>query len=114
MDDETFFCFRGQDAKEYVSKSKVGDTIKMSVTAVITQLGIEDGEPVVEFRVVEVSGKKKPYSEMDGNEIEREIHSVLNFEEPNREDGESIWKEVREAEKVGRTPFKRSTPFVYR
>jgi hypothetical protein len=118
--DETYFCLYGKDAKEYF-KNKIGDRIKLTVEAVITELGIEDknGEqtPVVEFRVVEVSGKKKSYDEMDASEFEREVHDVINNDqpEPNREDGgESIWTEIRRQEKINQQPFTRSKPFNYR
>ena len=119
MDDQTYFCLYGKDAKEYF-KNKVGDRIKLTVEAVITQLAVDDSDgeqtPVVEFRVVEVNGKKKPYDEMDASEMEREIHDVLNNDqpEPNREDGESIWTEMRRQEKVNQQPFTRPKPFNYR
>jgi hypothetical protein len=117
--DETYFCLYGKDAKPYF-KNRIGDSIKLTVEAVITELGIEDSDgdqtPVVEFRVVEVSGKKKSYDEMEAGEFEREVHDVLNNDqpEPNREDGESIWSEIREQEKLNQRPFTRPKPFNYR
>jgi hypothetical protein len=119
MNDDTYFCLNGKDAKPYF-KNKIGDRIKLTVEAVITELSIEDenGEQtlVAEFRLVEVSGKKKSYDEMEVSEFEREVHDVLNNDqpEPNREDGESIWKELRRQEKLNQQPFTRSKPFNYR
>jgi hypothetical protein len=114
-DGETYFCLYGKDAKEYF-KCKIGDRVKLTVEAVITELSVdEDNEPVAEFRVVEVEGKRKPYDEMSASEMEREIHDVYNEEsEPNREDGESIWKELRDRDRVNEQPFTRPKSFSYR
>lgn len=122
-------CLYGETAKDYM-RVGVGETVKLTVTAVVTKIDSgqpcsveEDAEPCVEFEVLDVEGGKKPYSEMSNAEIESEISNVKNEEQaegepastvPNREDGGSVWIEMKRQEKVGRQPFKKPRPFGFR
>lgn len=122
-------CLYGELAKDYM-RVHVGETVKMTVTAVVTCVSSgkpssveEEAEPCVEFEVLEVEGGKKPYAEMSNAEIEGEISNVKNEEQaegepqstvPNREDGGSIWTDMKRQEKVGRKASKRPRPIGFR
>jgi hypothetical protein len=126
--EENKVCLYGENARQFL-KHRVGEKVKLSIEAVITSTGLEDyyedggsdgtKRPVVEFQITDVSGKKKGYDEMGNSEIEQEINNVMSGEDtgkgkPNREDGGSIWDDVKAQEKLNRTPFKRSPATILR
>lgn len=117
-------CLSGSLAKQ-LKNVKLGETVKLTVTAVLKSsatlepASVEYGKaPYLEFRVVEVDGGKKPYAEMSAGEMEEEMSDVYHNEQtgqvPNREDGGSIWQEVKEQERVNLKPFTRHRPFAVR
>lgn len=122
-------CLYGENAKDYM-RVHVGETVKMTVTAIVTCVSAgqpssveEEAEPCVEFEVLDVEGGKKPYAEMSNAEMEGEISNVKNEEQaegepqstvPNREDGGSIWIDMKRQDKVNRKPFKRPRPIGFR
>jgi len=104
----------------------VGETVKLTITAVINSISINqpdssDGDttPVVEFEVLEASGGKKAWSDMSNQDMETEIHNAKYNDQPeapstipNREDGgPSIFTQMKRQEKIGRTPQRRPRPF---
>jgi len=104
----------------------VGETVKLTITAVINSISINqpdssDGDttPVVEFEVLEASGGKKAWNDMSNQDMETEIHNAKYNDQPeepttipNREDGgPSIFTQMKRQEKLGRTPQRRPRPF---
>lgn len=119
---------KGSLAKQ-LKNLKLGETVKLTVTAVLKSSSMMDPdsveggkEPYLEFRVVGVDGGKKPYAEMSAGEMESEMSDVYHNEQneppekgmPNREDGGSIWLDMKEQEKVNLKPFTRHRPFAFR
>ena len=106
-------------------RTRVGETVKLTVTALVNKVAMcqpdsveSDTVPTVEFEVLDVSGGKKDYTDMTSAEMEGEIHNVKYEDQPeppttipNREDGGSIWTDMKRQEKVGRTPQRRPRPF---
>ena len=129
MDNEDKICLCGDHAKQFL-KNKIGDKVELTILAVITKAGLEDytiseayglkdQRPMVELAIVELDSQKKSYDEMNASEMEQEIHDFTHNEmlgkpKPNREDGGSIWEDMKLQEKVGRAPFKRPPPFGLR
>src|SRR6476659_1743237 len=100
----------------------VGETVKLTITAVINSISINqpdssDGDttPVVEFEVLEASGGKKAWSDMSNQEMETEIHNAKYGEQPeapstipnSEAGGPSIFTQIKRQEKIGRTPQRR-------
>lgn len=117
-------CVGGALAKK-LKNVKIGETVKLTVTAVlksqsvIARYSVEDSnEHYLEFAVTGVDGGKKPYAEMSAGEMESEMSDVYHNEQtgqvPNREDGGSIWQDVKEQERVNIKPFTRHRPFAVR
>lgn len=121
-------CLSGALAKQ-LKGAKVGETVKLTVTAVLKSSmmmnpdSVESGKaPYLEFNVIEVDGGKKPYAEMSASEMESEMSDVYHNDQdeplpkgmPNREDGGSIWLDMKEQEKVNQKPFTRHRPFAFR
>lgn len=119
----------GGDLAKKLKGVKLGETVKLTVVAVLKLSSIlepdsvEDGRaPYLEFKVLEVDGGKKPYAEMSASEMEEEMSDVYHNEQnedlpsgmPNREDGGSIWFDMKEQEKVNRKPFTRPRAFAFR
>ena len=117
-------CLYGSLAKDFM-RTHVGETVKLTVTAILNKVSIGepdsvvgDETPCVEFEVLDVEGGKKSYSDMSANEMEAQIHNVKYEEQPEepttipqREDGGSIWTDVKRQDKVSRTPQRRPRPF---
>ena len=117
-------CLYGSLAKDFM-RTHVGETVKLTVTAVLNTASNKapdsvegDETPYVEFEVLDVEGGKKGYSDMSAAEMESEIHNVKYEDQPeepttipNREDGGSIWTDIKRQEKVSRTPQRRPGPF---
>jgi len=106
-------------------RMRVGETVKLTITAVVNSISINqpdssegDKTPVVEFEVLEASGGKKAWNDMSSQDMETEIHNVKYEDQPepqttipNREDGGSIWTDIKRQEKVSRIPQRRPKPF---
>jgi hypothetical protein len=117
-------CLYGSLAKDFM-RTHVGETVKLTVTAILNMASNKapdsvegDDTPYVEFEVLEVDGGKKSYSDMSSAEMEAQIHDVKNEDQPeepttipNREDGGSIWTDIKRQDKVSRTPQRRPKPF---
>jgi hypothetical protein len=106
-------------------RTHVGETVKLTVTGLLTTASTKapdsvegDETPYVEFEVLEVDGGKKSYGDMSASEMEAQIANVKNEDQPepqttipNREDGGSIWTDVKRQAKIGQTPQRRPKPF---
>lgn len=117
-------CLYGPLAKDFM-RTHVGETVKLTVTAILNTASTKapdsvegDDVPYVEFEVLDVEGGKKSYDDMSAAEMESQIHNVKYEDQPepqttipNREDGGSIWTDVKRQEKIGRTPQRRPRPF---
>lgn len=117
-------CLYGALAKDFM-RTHVGETVKLTVTAVLNTASNKapdsvegDETPYVEFEVLDVEGGKKGYGDMSAAEMESEIHNVKYEDQPepqttipNREDGGSIWTDIKRQDKVSRTPQRRPRPF---
>jgi len=117
-------CLYGPLAKDFM-RTHVGETVKLTVTAILNTAStnapdcVEGADtPYVEFEVLEVEGGKKAYDDMSASEMEKEIHSAKYEDQPeqpttipNREDGGSIWTDIKRQAKISRTPQKRPRPF---
>jgi len=117
-------CLYGPLAKDFM-RTHVGETVKLTVTAILNTATTKapdsvegDDTPYVEFEVLEVDGGKKEYSDMTSAEMETEIHNAKYNDQPeepttipNREDGGSIWTDIKRQDKIGRTPQRRPRPF---
>jgi len=117
-------CLYGPLAKDFM-RTHVGETVKLTVTAILNTATTKapdsvegDDTPYVEFEVLEVDGGKKEYSDMTSAEMETEIHNAKYNDQPeqpttipNREDGGSIWTDIKRQDKVSRTPQRRPRPF---
>ena len=117
-------CLYGPLAKDFM-RTHVGETVKLTVTAILNMASTKapdsiEGEdtPYVEFEVLDVEGGKKEYSDMTSAEMETEIHNAKYNDQPeqpttipNREDGGSIWTDIKRQDKVSRTPQRRPRPF---
>ena len=64
-------------------RTHVGETVKLTVTAVLNTASNKapdsvegDETPYVEFEVLDVEGGKKGYGDMSAAEMESEIHNV--------------------------------------
>jgi hypothetical protein len=117
-------CLYGPLAKDFM-RTHVGETVKLTVTGLLTTASTKapdsvegDETPYVEFEVLEVDGGKKAYGDMSASEMEAQIANVKNEDQPepqttipNREDGGSIWTDVKRQAKIGQTPQRRPKPF---
>jgi len=117
-------CLYGPLAKDFM-RTHVGETVKLTVTAILNMASnkapdsIEGEEmPYVEFEVLDVEGGKKEYGDMTSAEMETEIHNAKYNDQPeepttipNREDGGSIWTDIKRQDKISRTPQRRPRPF---
>jgi len=117
-------CLYGSLAKDFM-RTHVGETVKLTVTAILNTATTKapdsvegDDTPYVEFEVLEVDGGKKDYGDMSAAEMEAQIHNVKNEDQPepqttipNREDGGSIWTDIKRQDKISRTPQRRPRPF---
>ena len=117
-------CLYGPLAKDFM-RTHVGETVKLTVTAILNMASTKapdsiEGEdtPYVEFEVLDVEGGKKEYSDMSSAEMETEIHNAKYGDQPeqpttipNREDGGSIWTDIKRQDKISRTPQRRPRPF---
>jgi len=117
-------CLYGPLAKDFM-RTHVGETVKLTVTAILNTATTKapdsvegDDTPYVEFEVLEVEGGKKGYSDMTSAEMETEIHNAKYNDQPeqpttipNREDGGSIWTDIKRQDKISRTPQRRPRPF---
>ncbi len=68
--------------------------------------------------MLDVEAGKRAYEDMSANEMESEIHNVKYEDQPepqttipNREDGGSIWTDIKRQAKIGQTPQRRPKPF---
>lgn len=118
-----YLCLQGESAKDFFHY-RIGETVKITVTAILTKTAmespsVEEEYPVAEFEVLEVADQPKDYSNMSSADMETEIHNVKNEDQPqerqssapNREDSGSIWTDMKRQEKIGRTPQRRPKPF---
>jgi len=117
-------CLYGPLAKDFM-RTHVGETVQLKVTAILNMASTKapdsvegDETPYVEFEVLEVDGGKKAYGDMSASEMEAQIANVKNEDQPepqttipNREDGGSIWTDVKRQAKIGQTPQRRPKPF---
>jgi len=118
-------CLYGPLAKDFM-RTHVGETVKLTVTAILNTAStnapdcVEGSDtPYVEFEVLEVEGGKKDYGDMSSAEMETEIHKAKYEDQPeeapstipNREDGGSIWTDIKRQDKISRTPQRRPRPF---
>jgi len=117
-------CLYGPLAKDFM-RTHVGETVKLTVTAILNTATTKapdsvegDDTPYVEFEVLEVDGGNKSYQDMSAAEMEAQIHNVKNEDQPepqttipNREDGGSIWTDIKRQDKISRTPQRRPRPF---
>jgi len=117
-------CLYGPLAKDFM-RTHVGETVKLTVTAILNTATTKapdsvegDDTPYVEFEVLEVDGGKKDYGDMSSAEMETEIHNAKYNDQPeppttipNREDGGSIWTDIKRQDKISRTPQRRPRPF---
>jgi len=117
-------CLYGPLAKDFM-RTHVGETVKLTVTAMLNTATTKapdsvegDDTPYVEFEVLEVEGGKKDYGDMTSAEMETEIHNAKYGDQPeepttipNREDGGSIWTDIKRQDKISRTPQRRPRPF---
>ena len=117
-------CLYGPLAKDFL-RLHVGETVKLTVTAILNTASTKapdsvegDDIPYAEFEVLEVDGGKKAYGDMSASEMEAQIANVKNEDQPepqttipNREDGGSIWTDVKRQAKIGQTPQRRPKPF---
>ena len=117
-------CLFGPLAKDFM-RTHVGETVKLTVTGILTTAStnapdsVEGSDtPYVEFEVLEVDGGKKDYGDMSASEMEAQIHNVKNEDQPeepttipNREDGGSIWTDIKRQAKISQTPQRRPRPF---
>ncbi len=117
-------CLYGPLAKDFM-RTHVGETVELKVTAILNTATTKapdsvegDETPYVEFEVLEVDGGKKAYGDMSASEMEAQIANVKNEDQPeppttipNREDGGSIWTDVKRQAKIGQTPQRRPKPF---
>ena len=117
-------CLYGALAKDFM-RTHVGETVKLTVTGILNKasIGAPDSvegadTPCVEFEVLDVEGGKKSYDDMSAAEMESQIHNVKYEDQPeepttipNREDGGSIWTDIKRQDKVSRTPMRRPRPF---
>jgi len=113
---------QGETARDFF-QYKVGETVKITVTAILRKTAmespsVEEEYPVAEFEVLEVVDQPKDYSSMSSAEMESEIHNVKNEDQPERqssvpqtEDRGSIWTDIKRQEKIGRVPQRRPKPF---
>jgi hypothetical protein len=117
-------CLYGPLAQDFM-RTPIGETVKLTVTAILKRAGLEsssseDEHPCVEFEVLDVEGGKKPYDEMSPGEMDAEIYNVKSEDQPersnvpNREDGGSIWTDVARQSKANRKPMRRPKPFAFR
>lgn len=103
---------------------KIGETVKITVTAVLRKTAmespsVEEEYPVAEFEVLDVTDQpNKDYANMSNADMEAQIHNVKYEDQPeepttipNREDGGSIWLDQKRQDKVSRTPQRRPRPF---
>jgi hypothetical protein len=117
-------CLYGPLAKDFM-RTHVGETVKLTVTGILNTASTKapdcvegDDTPYVEFEVLEVDGGKKDYGDMSASEMETQIHNVKNEDQPeepttipNREDGGSIWTDIKRQNKISQTPQRRPRPF---
>lgn len=117
-------CLYGSLAKDFM-RTHVGETVKLTVTALLNTASNKppdsvEGEetPYVEFEVLDVEGGKKSYDDMSAAEMEGQIHNVKYEDQPepmttipNREDGGSIWTDIKRQAKISQTPQRRPKPF---
>ena len=120
-------CLYGGLAEDFM-RCQVGQRMTLTVDVLITGISmgvpdyVEGGDtPCCEFEVLDVQGApkgKKSYEDMDADEMEAEIHGVKfdgdpepPKDPPNREDGGSIWVDMKRQEKLGRQPQRRPRPF---
>jgi hypothetical protein len=118
-------CLYGPLAKDFM-RTHVGETVELKVTAILNTASTKapdsvEGEdiPYVEFEVLDVAGAKKDYGDMSSAEMETEIHNAKYNDQPpeqpttipNREDGGSIWTDIKRQDKISRTPQRRPRPF---
>ncbi len=119
-------CLYGSLAKDFM-RTHVGSTVKLTVTALLNTASNKapdsvegDETPYVEFEVLDVEAGKKSYGDMSAAEMESEINNVKNEDQPeepttipNREDGGSIWTDIKRQAKIGQTPQRRPKPFRF-
>ena len=120
-------CLYGGLAEDFM-RSQVGQRMTLTMDVLVTAVSmgnpdyVEGGDtPCVQFEVLDVQGApkgKKSYEDMDPSEMEAEIHNVKYDGDPepvksmpNREDGGSIWIDMKRQEKLGRQPQRRPKPF---
>lgn len=121
-------CLYGGLAEDFM-RCQVGQRMTLTMDVLITGISmgqadyVDGGDtPAVEFEVLDVQGApkgKKNYDEMDNEEMEAEIHGVKFNDDPdepptgvsNREDGGSIWVDMKRQEKIGRQSQRRPRPF---
>lgn len=117
-------CLYGPLAENF-KRGKLGQSVKLTITAVLKTASIVEPDsvegvqaPYVEFEVLKVDGGKQPYGEMSAKDMEEELSDVYNNEqEPtgtSRSDGGSIWKDIKEQERLNRTPSSPAKPFAFR
>jgi len=117
-------CLYGPLAKDFM-RTHVGETVELKVTAILNMASTKapdsiEGEetPYVEFEVLDVEGGKKAWNDMSNQDMETEIHNAKYGDQPeepttipNREDGGSIWTDIKRQDKISRTPQRRPRPF---
>jgi len=117
-------CLYGPLAKDFM-RTPINETVQLTITATLRKAAMEsssseDEYPVAEFEVLDVEGGRKEYQDMSSSEMEKEIYNVKNEDQPeppqrsnvpNREDGGSIWLDMKRQEKLGRQPTRRPKPF---
>ncbi len=117
-------CLYGSLAKDFM-RTHIGETVKLTVTALLNTASNKapdsvegDETPYVEFEVLDVEAGKKAYEDMSNAEMESQIHNVKYEDQPepqttipNREDGGSIWTDIKRQAKISQTPQRRPKPF---
>ena len=119
-------CLYGGLASDFM-RAPVGSRMTLTLDVLVHSVSmgtpdyVDGGDiPAVEFEVLDVKGApkgKKAYEDMDASEMEAEIHGVKFDGDPeppkgmpNREDGGSIWTDMKRQEKIGKQPQRRPRP----